>query len=622
MSTVLSCVIDPAIIQAEQLLQVGVGLAADRATGNPELAPWTPMVYSLSPDRPLVMPDQSIVPSDVRLSTGDNAMHTISRATTDFAGVALYGISDPRTAKQYPNSMARLSVQRHGIASLFASLTEATKKSAYFGCDVYICNYTNGRTISLYGQSETCCPFKVVLDPAREFQDSGSHVKIGHLIELPPADRSDIRVWLKPERSTGNKPNKSGSSTSGSGSSVRGWSKVNPLNWPQMYRDTNFKRLMGLSTANPKENDEAERIMDRAMKEATDDEEFSRVMLAAGAFGALIVSGLALYAWRQRKATNNAADAPADGGVAAGAAGAPAGGGVAAGAAAKEGGFGASLERGRDFLLGLKPGAAATPPEDAGGVAAGAAATPPGGAAPRVFTGSVRGAALEIFKAFEKSEVLSGLKPAATIKDGKVVFGSLAGATLLFTALRKTNQPLGASVIASVLGALVAGMATKEVNARGLLGAWNNFRSAKEEAGGEGGDEDGRAAADDPKANAAIAEELQANIRAGERDPGDLGRLREQHSANAALGEAVAPVGADDDAVKVVLDEAAAAASPSADGAGAATPPPGAAAAASASAQASMADASPERVKRAGADDTGSGFSKKGVNTKRAKKGR
>lgn len=552
-------------------------------------------------------------------------MHTISRATTDFAGVALYGISDPRTAKQYPNSMARLSVQRHGIASLFASLTEATKKSAYFGCDVYICNYTNGQTISLYGQSETCCPFKVVLDPARQLQGSGSHVKIGHLIELPPADRSDIRVWLKPERSTGNKPNKSGSSTSGSGSStsgsgpsVKGWSKANPFNWPQMYRDTDFKRLMGLSTANSKENDEAERIMDRAMKEATDDEELSKAMIAAGALGGLLVSGLALYAWRQSKAkngANGAAPAAADGAAAAAA------GGQGAAPPAESGET--LVER---AISGAKTAVAA-----------------PG----EVLTEGVKGAVLSLLSAVDTIPSLSGLKSAVKFeKNGTVVFGSLAGATLLFELLGKTKQPLGPRVIASMLGALVAGMATKKVNAllapsRGQRdeftpkgpqsGVVNGFRSRFNRLLGVGAaaepepEEAGEAgpiaefAAEAPAAVAEVsAEERAANIRGGERGQDDLGRLQEQHLPND-----------DDDAVGAAM---ATAPSPPADGAVAADPEPAAApvgadddaagAGMASAAQASMADASPERVKRAGADDTGSGFSKKGVNTKRARKGR
>ena len=201
-------VLDPTIPQLEQCVQVGIGVEANRPGAKPKLYPHTVMLKHHPDNTTMVLSNGRPAPSDVRLCSGDASQNTlmdrdITPATHEFAGVALSGVTNPEVAKSYPDSAGRLSVQRHGIATLFALVVEKKiVEQAKYGAVVFVHGAANAQARShIYGfeQDESFWPYEIHVDGCGKTYDRRTDLKIGHLVQLPPRDRNDIRVWIRPD---------------------------------------------------------------------------------------------------------------------------------------------------------------------------------------------------------------------------------------------------------------------------------------------------------------------------------------------------------------------------------------------------------------------------------------
>jgi hypothetical protein len=110
------------------------------------------------------------------------------------AGVTIDGIHNGMAACQNPNAAARMSVQMHGVATVFCPQGSYNRdKSAKFGDPVYVelkTESSNERTIR--GHNESFTAFNVVvgktpIEPA---------LFLGWLVDLGPPDRNELRVHL------------------------------------------------------------------------------------------------------------------------------------------------------------------------------------------------------------------------------------------------------------------------------------------------------------------------------------------------------------------------------------------------------------------------------------------
>ena len=71
----------------------------------------------------------------VHLATGNGNAFNVEwneNVRPVFCGISLSGVSDVSTAKANPSAAARLSVQRHGIATVFKCPTAAERAAAKF----------------------------------------------------------------------------------------------------------------------------------------------------------------------------------------------------------------------------------------------------------------------------------------------------------------------------------------------------------------------------------------------------------------------------------------------------------------------------------------------------------
>lgn len=202
-------VLDPTIPQLEQCVQVGIGVLRDNnPRDKPKLYPHTVMLKNKT-NGTMVLSNGRPAPSDVRLCSGDASQNygmnlDISPATHEFAGVALSGVTNPEVAKSYPDSAGRLSVQRHGIATLFALVVEKKiVEQAKYGAVVFVSGSANEQARShIYGfeQDDHFWPYEIHVDGCgNKIYNPRTDLKIGHLVQLPPRDRNDIRVWIRPD---------------------------------------------------------------------------------------------------------------------------------------------------------------------------------------------------------------------------------------------------------------------------------------------------------------------------------------------------------------------------------------------------------------------------------------
>ena len=132
-----------------------------------------------------------------------------------FAGVTIDGIHDMVNAKSNPNAAARLSIQMHGIASVFCPRTDFHRGvNPKFGDPVFIKrpdNSGNVPVLSIIGTNDGFNPFSVCI---RQRTIGGADLSadefkfVGWLVDAGPSDRHEIRVHLDPHfRAPGNAAN-------------------------------------------------------------------------------------------------------------------------------------------------------------------------------------------------------------------------------------------------------------------------------------------------------------------------------------------------------------------------------------------------------------------------------
>jgi len=116
-------------------------------------------------------------PSDVHVCTGNgnsfNAIWTDGGVRPVFAGISITGIGDTTTAFNNPDAAARVSIQRHGIATIFHVPDQRQRQTARFGDIVGIRRQDAFRAVAnnqnldspIIGYSSTFRPWRVVLIP-------------------------------------------------------------------------------------------------------------------------------------------------------------------------------------------------------------------------------------------------------------------------------------------------------------------------------------------------------------------------------------------------------------------------------------------------------------------------
>jgi hypothetical protein len=118
-------------------------------------------------------------------------------------------VTNPDVAKNYPDSVGRLSVQRHGIATAFKVMNKTAIAQARYGAVVFISGTPSeqgrdaggGRTevvhIRGFREEESFWPYEIKVDGTfTHTYTPATDIKIGHLVQLPPQDANDIRIWL------------------------------------------------------------------------------------------------------------------------------------------------------------------------------------------------------------------------------------------------------------------------------------------------------------------------------------------------------------------------------------------------------------------------------------------
>ena len=224
-------VLDPVIPSLEQCFQVAVG--CNPADAEITMVPFTPVFTHVGMNSsPVTHGKSRTPPDDLQMVVGgqvlinaitdvDDNLDTAQLSKCPFMGISLVGIDNPGMAYLHPDSTGRISVQRHGIATVLCpNLTQAMRDDAKFGDGVFVglfnCPNTdpgdqNIRKADIYwsnvhGHSENFkAPYIVIGDskkvPAASVNKGGDmkempKIKIGSLVALPPPDRYDLRVML------------------------------------------------------------------------------------------------------------------------------------------------------------------------------------------------------------------------------------------------------------------------------------------------------------------------------------------------------------------------------------------------------------------------------------------